>query len=154
MPERVKLAITEVREPRLVGRTEVMEFLATGGSENRTLKYGAWSRDLYEYIRKGAVIDVDVETKVSEKTDPGGEHYVSRKITQLYIDGQPVIRKPAAGRAWGKSPEQVRTERASIEAQVAVKAITDLEAAGRTVKPELLALRDAWLLKALRGGPA
>ncbi|MGD0794944.1 MAG: hypothetical protein ABR958_05055 [Dehalococcoidales bacterium] len=152
MAERCKLKVIEVKEPRQVGQAEVLEFLATGDPGNKTLKYGAWTKILYEYIKKGAVIDAEIETKISDKTDPGGEHYVSRRIMQLYIDGQPVIKKAGTGRAWGKSPEEIRIERASIEAQVAVKAITDLEAAGKTVRTELLILRDAWLKKALKGG--
>ncbi|HPC72556.1 MAG TPA: hypothetical protein PLB48_12170 [Treponema sp.] len=147
MAERIKLTITEVKEPRAVGQAEVLELLAVG-PDNKTLKYGAWNKSFYEYIKKGAVIDADIETKVSDKTDPNGEHYVSRKIVQLYSNGQPVIKK-STGRTYGKSPEEIRAERQSIEAQVAVKAITDLEVAGKSVKPELLSLRDAWLKNAL-----
>jgi hypothetical protein len=144
------LIITNVSKPRQVGQAEVLEFIATG-PDNKPLKYGAWSKQLYDFIKKDAAIDADIETKVSDKTDPAGEHYVSRKVAQLYVNGQPVIKKSpgAGGRAYGKSPEEIRIERQSIEAQVAVKAITDLEVAGRIVKPELLTLRDNWLKRAL-----
>ncbi len=150
MAERIKLTVIDVKEPRPVGQAEVLEFIASGSPDKRTHVYGVWHTALYEHIKKCAV-NVDVETKVSEKTDPGGGHYVNRKIVQLYVNGQPVIKKQAGGRFYGKSPEESRAERASNAAQVAVKVITDLEVAGRTVKPELITLRDNWLRKALRG---
>jgi hypothetical protein len=145
--DRTKLTITVVKEPRPVGQAEVLEFSAIG-PDNKTLKYGAWNKALYEHIKKGAVIDVEVETKVSDKKDPDGEPYVSRKITQLYINSEPVIKKPA-GKAWGKSPEEIKAERASLEALAAVKAITDLEVAGKTVSQELITLKNNWLKRAL-----
>jgi hypothetical protein len=144
MAERIKLTVVEVKEPRQVGQAEVLPFMATG-PDNKTLQYGAWNRALDKYIKKGAVIDADIETKISDKTDPNGKNYVSRKVTQLYVNGEAVIKKQAIVRSFGKSPE----ERLSIEAQTAVKAITDLEVAGKSIKPELLALRDNWLRKAL-----
>jgi hypothetical protein len=143
MAERLKLKVLQVRPARQVGQAEVLEFTAVG-EDKKTWMYGAWSRALYEYIKEDAVIDVDVEVKVSDRTNGGGEHYVNRKIVQLYVNGQPVIKKPS-GRAYGKSPEEIK----SIEAQVAVKAITDLEIANKTLRPELLTLRDTWLKRAL-----
>jgi hypothetical protein len=86
MAERYKLTVVEVKVPRQVGQVEVLEFLATGGPENKTLKYCAWNKSLYEHIKKGAVLDAEVETKISDKTDS----YISRKVTQLYINGQMV----------------------------------------------------------------
>ncbi len=148
MADRMKLKVLQVRQARQVGQAEVLEFTAIG-EDNKTWLYGAWSKPLYEYIQKDAVIDVEVEVKVSDRTNGGGEHYVNRKILQLYQNGQPVIKKQSGGRSYGKSPEEIK----SIEAQVAVKAITEMEIAGRPVKPELINLRDGWLKKVL-GLPA
>ena len=141
--EKHTLKITEDKEPRPVGQAEVMEFLATD-PDNKTLKYGVWSKSLYEFIKKGVAIDAEIETKVSDKTTPEGEHYVSRKVVQIYNNGQPLVKKQG-GRTWGKSPEEIK----SIEAQVAVKVITDLEIAGKPINPGLVNLRNAWLQKAL-----
>ena len=144
MPERMKLTITQVKDPRQVGQAEVLPFMDTV-PDNKTLQYGAWNKELYPFIKKRVIIDVDIESKVSVKMDPDGKPYVSRNIIQLYADGEPIIKKQAAGRSYGRSPE----ERLSIEAQVAVKAITYLEIAGKSVKPELLQLRDSWIRKVL-----
>ena len=149
MADRIKLTIKEVKEPRKVGQGEVVQFLAVG-PDNKTLNYSAWDKTIWPYIKKTAVIDCEIESKVSDKKDPGGENYVSRNVVQLFIDGKPlIVKKASAGRSWGKSPEDLKLERASIEAQVAVKAITDLEIAGRAVKVELIERRDKWLTKAL-----
>lgn len=106
--DRIKLVITEVKEPRPVGQTEVLEFFAHVGTDTKTLRYGVWSKSLYEYIKKDAVIDCDMDTKISDKNDPDGNPYVSRKITQIYIDGKPVGLKQQ-GR-FGKSSEQIMIE--------------------------------------------
>jgi hypothetical protein len=144
MTERSKLTILEVKDPRPVGQAELLPFIAAG-PDQKALQYGCWTKTLYEYIKKGAVIDADIETKVSDKVDPNGVNYVSRRVVQLYADGGTVLKKQLIGRSYGKTPE----ERLSIEAQTAIKAITDLEVAGKTVRPELIALRDNWLKRAL-----
>ena len=147
--ERLKLAITSVKEPRKVGQGEVLQFFATG-PDNKTLNYSVWDKSSWSYIKKGAVLDCEVETKISDKKDPGGENYVARNIVQLFIDGKPVIeKKQSPGRSWGKSAEELRAERASTESIAAIQTITALEIAKVAVKPELISLRDTWLRKAL-----
>jgi len=150
MADRLKLTVTDVKEPRKAGQGEFVQFFATG-PDNKTLNYATWHKSSYQYIKKGAVIDCEIETSVSEKKDQfTGENYISRNLNQLYIDGKPVIeKKQGPGRSWGKSAEELKADRASNEAMVAVKAITDLEIAGRSVKVELIELRDKWLRKAL-----
>jgi hypothetical protein len=131
MSDRMKLTITEVKEPRPVGQTEVLDCMATG-PDNKTLKYGAWDKAFYPFIKQGAVLDVEVETKTSEKTDGDGNHYVNRKIVQIYIDGKPVKQQrdgfKGGGGYHGKTPE----ETASIERQTAVKVAADLALGGIT----------------------
>jgi hypothetical protein len=149
MADRMKLKIIEVKPPRQVGQAEVLEFLAQNG-DAKTLRYSVWHKSLYEYIKKDSVIDVDVEIKVSEKTDPEGNHYVSRKVVQFYgAKGEALVKKQV--RTYGKSPEEVRAERASIEAMCAVKVITELELGGKVTSPQLIGLRDAWLKRVLGG---
>ena len=150
MTDRMKLKVTEVKEVKKIGQADALPFLAAGPNGKR-LSYVAWSKSIFEHIKKDAELDVEVDVKVSEKKDQfTGENYVSRNVVQLYVDGKPlIVQKPNTGRSWGKSPEDLKLERASIEAQVAVKAITDLEIAGRAVKVELIERRDKWLTKAL-----
>lgn len=141
MPDRVKLTIIEVKEPRPVGQTEVLEFLAHVGTDTKTARYGVWSRSLYEYVKKDAVIDCDVDTKVSEKRDPDGNPYISRKVTQIYVDGQPVTKPKGQFQPRNGSPEA----KASIEAQVAVKAIIELRVADKIDdKSEIYKAALAW----------
>ena len=142
----MKLKVTEVKEVKKIGQADALPFLAAGPNGKR-LSYVAWSKSIFEHIKKDAELDVEVDVKVSEKKDQfTGENYVSRNIIQLYVDGKPVIvQKQGPGRSWGKSAEELR----SNEAMAAVQAITSLECAGKPVKPELLALRDSWLRKAL-----
>ncbi len=112
---RTKLYIVEVKEPpRPVGQTEVLDFMAHTGEGSKTLKYGVWSKSLYEYIKKDAVIECDVVVKESEKTDDNGQHYINRKVTMIYVNGE-AVKKSGGGR--GISPE----ERVSIERQTCLK---------------------------------
>ena len=150
MADRIKLKVKEVKEVKKIGQADALPFLAVG-PDGKRLPYIAWHKSIFERIKKDAELDVDVDVKVSEKKDQySGENYVSRNIVQLYVDGKPVIaQKQGTGRPYGKSPEELRIERASIEAQTAVKVITDLEIAGRSVKVELIELRNKWLQKAL-----
>jgi hypothetical protein len=138
--ERHNLTITEVRQPRQVGQAEVLEFVATN-SNNKPFKYGVWSKPLYQHIKQGAVIDAEVDIKISDKLDPNGQPYENRKVTQIYVNNEPVLKK---AKAWGgHSPE----DRESIEIQTAVKAVTDLWNGGKltTTDPEVKLLR-IWLV--------
>jgi hypothetical protein len=123
---RVKLTITEVKEPRSVGQAEVLDFMATGEG-NKALKYGVWSKSLYEYIKSGAVIDAEVVTKESDKTDDNGNHYVNRKVTNIYVNGEAAVKKGGFGGGGGykDSPET----RISIENMSCMKGIFDLRIA-------------------------
>ena len=116
---RKKLTIVTLLEKRKVGEAEVQEFTAKVEGEEATGKHGVWSKVLYEYIKEGATLDCDVVTKKSEKSDPDGNPYWNRKISQIYIDGKPIAQS-SSKQGW--QPRQDNPEqRRSIERQVAAK---------------------------------
>ncbi len=124
---RKKLTIVKLLEKRKVGEAEVQEFTAVvgePGKDNPSAKYGVWVRSLDEYIKPDATIDCDVVVKTSEKLDPDGNPYQNRKVTQIYMDGQPVgIAKKQFG--GGFSQQDSPEKRRSIERQTALTLAVD-----------------------------
>jgi len=117
MADRLKLKITEVKEPRAVGSAEVLDFFAVIGDDTKTARYGVWSKSLYEYIKKDVVIDCEVEVKTSEKKDPDGNPYVTRKVTQIFVDGKPVKTptKSSEGKWRGRNEDRTDARTAVME---------------------------------------
>lgn len=134
--ERVKLTITEAKEPVAVGDKGALKkaFTAKREGTDKAVSYFTFSKSLFEKVLAGASIDADVETSTREYD---GNTYTDRKVSQIYEGGQPVAQHgTGAGsggqRAWGKSPETLALEHknemeieilthGSIEKQVAVK---------------------------------
>ena len=110
---RQKIKVKEVQGIKPIGEKGFpkLEFTDEAGS-----KWGAFSEALFPYIKPGVEIDADI--KITKK-ESGEVTYTNRTVTQIYEGGQPVRVKRSSG---SKSPEEM----ASIETQVAVKAITDL----------------------------
>ena len=149
---RKKLTIVKVLEKRKVGNAEVQEFTAKIESEETNAKYGVWSRALDEYIKPDTTIDCDVVTKKSEKLDPESNPYVNRKVTQIYLDGKPVIEQ--TGFQIGRySPQPNNT--ASIEAQTAIKEIGECWRVGKLKDDDILvtACYRPWITRRLSHQP-
>ena len=143
--ERLKLTITRVEPTQIIagkdGKADFPKFSFAAKTEGgKELSYFTFSRSLFPLIEVDKVIEADVQISTRES---GGNIYTDRQVKQIYQEGQPVAQK----RQWsgGRSPQ----ERASIEAQVAVKAITELEIAGKTIALGLVELRNTWLRQAL-----
>jgi len=142
---RLKLTITEVKERQPVGDKGAVKltFMATEGESDKALSYFTFSSRLFETIEKGGAIDCDVNISTRNWTGDDGNvmTFTDRKVTQIYIDGQPVGGKRFGG--YGDSPEKI----ASIEAQSRAKIISELWIAGVIDKDsaEVKKLR-AWIM--------
>ena len=124
---RQKLTISHVGEPQAVGDKGAQKVtLKAKGEDGKELQYYTFSKSLVPFLKIGETVEALVT--VSQR-EVGDAIYTDRKITEIYIDGQPVSSKGQGGKP-GFQPYQQRigdpAERASIEAQVAVKAVTEL----------------------------
>jgi len=123
---RLKLEITEVSEPKDIGKERtwmMLEFKAKLEDADKAHTYKAFNEKFFEHIKKGETIDCDINitTNTSER-DGEPITFTNRKVTQIYIDGQPVNVRQSGGGRWQDNPET----RASIETQTAVKAMIGL----------------------------
>lgn len=124
--ERRTIKVASVSPPRKVGdKYEVVEFKGEDG-----VTYEVWSSTLAEAVKVGAELDVEIihTTKVTDQAT-----YHHHKVTQIYIDGQPVRGKKDGGYR-GHSPE----ERRSIERQVSAKLACEFFDTKTGVDPILL----------------
>lgn len=146
--KRVKLEITEVSEPKDIGKDRpfmMLEFKAKGEDDDKAHTYKAFSSRLFEYIEKGATIDCDINitTKTVEGQDEEPRTYTNRKVTQIYVDGQPVNVRQSGGGYRQDSPET----RASIESQKRADITAQLWIGGKFDEktPEVIKMRK-WLM--------
>lgn len=142
---RLKLTITEVKDRQPVGDKGAVKltFMATEGESDKALSYFTFSTRLFETIEQGKEIDCDVNISTRNwERDGDIQTFTDRKVTQIYIDGQPVGGQRRQG-GYGYSPEKL----ASIEAQSRAKIISELWIAGVIDKDsaEVKNLR-TWLL--------
>jgi len=143
---RLKLTVTEVKERQPVGDKGAVKltFMATEGESDKALSYFTFSSRLFETIEQGKGKELDCDVNISTRNWTGDDGnvmtFTDRKVTQIYIDGQPVGGKRFGG--YGDSPEKI----ASIEAQSRAKIISELWIAGKFDgnDPEVKKLR-AWL---------
>ncbi len=122
--ESKKLTITAVLPITKVGEKNLdkLSFKAKDESGQEHL-YSTFNSKLFDAIQKAVdqTMDFDIETSVN-----GG--YTNRKVLQVYTGGEPVlIKKNTFGGGRAISPE----DRASIEAQVAVKLAVELRLADK-----------------------
>ena len=124
---REQLKIIEVKDIQKVGEkgAELLKFKAQG-PDGKELWFQTFRKSLFDAIKAGVSIDADIEVKTEERN---GTEYTNRQVSQIYRGGQPVAVKGQfqGYRNSGKSPEEI----ASIEQQVAVKALTELMVAGK-----------------------
>ena len=135
---RSKLQVTETAgEPKSFGDHggQVLNFRAKfTGPENsswlgQVMGFGCFKKDLFATIQAtaiGSTLECDVETKPYQAQD--GER-LNFNITQIYVDGQPVVVKAQGRGGYGNvdSPEKLK----SIEDQNRSARITDLWIAGK-----------------------
>lgn len=106
MAERKNLTITQVNEIQKVGNKQIpkLSFRARENDNELAGMYFTFKSSLFELIKEGQTITADVETSTREWE---GNTYTDRKITQVYVDGQPVSGK---SQYRGKSPEELEQQ--------------------------------------------
>ena len=124
---REALTIIEIKDVKEVGTkgAQVLAFKARG-PDGKELWYSTFRKSLFDAIKPGESIAADVEVKTQERE---GATFTNRQVNRVYVGEQPVAVKGQfqGYRNSGKSPEEI----ASIEQQVAVKALTELMVAGK-----------------------
>ena len=115
-----RLTILEVNDIEKVGAKNIpkLGFRAKGVDSNE-YPYFTFRTSLFDYIKKDTTIEADVETKTREYQ---GNIYHDRKVTEIYVGGQPVGEKK---KAWGGSQESP-AKQASIEGMFAVREVGDM----------------------------
>jgi len=126
---RLKLEITEVSEPKDIGKERpwmMLEFKAKLEGEEKSHTYKAFNEKFFEHIKKGETVDCDIN--ITSKTVEGkdGPHtYTNRKVTQIYVDGQPVNIKQSGGYRGGGNYQADPAKLASEELRSRMHAIKD-----------------------------
>lgn len=113
MAERVKLIVTETKDIQAIGDkgAKKLAFKATN-ADGRELAYFTWRTQIFPHITVGSELDAEVETTSREYE---GNVYTDRKVNQLYIEGQPVIKGSSGDGKWrSKSPEEMELSRRSF----------------------------------------
>jgi len=154
MSERIKLIITEVGEVQKVGDKQLpkLSFKAKN-SEGKELSYFTFNQKLFPSIVKDTTIEADIEATPWQSGDNSG---INRKVVQIYVNGQAIVESKGqgGGKQWGKSPEQLATERASIESQTAFNGVIELLVAKVIELNNPLAIRAVdWASEKLGGEP-
>ena len=114
--KRLTLEITEVSEPKDISKDNrpfmMLEFKAKAEGDDKPHTYKAFSSKLFEHIQTGTSIDCDINitTKIVEGQDGEPRTYTNRKVTQIYVDGQPVNVRQSGGGHYGKPLEATLAE--------------------------------------------
>ena len=104
--ERKNLTITHVEEIKKVGDKQIPKLPFKAKDGDTELAYFTFRSSLFEAIKVGQTINVDVEisTRVWD-----GQTYTDRRVVQVYVDGQPIGGKGQQGYR-GKSPEELEQQ--------------------------------------------
>jgi len=124
---RKKLLVISVDEIKSVGDkgAKKLPFKASDESGQHYL-YFTFKTDLFETIQKSVDASIDCEIETSQR-EYDGNIYTDRKVTQIFVGGEPVAQKKSFGGYRGRSPEEV----ASIETQCAMKMVCELTISGK-----------------------
>jgi len=101
--ERKNLTITHVEEIKKVGDKQIPKLPFKAKDGDTELTYFTFRSSLFEAIKVGQTINVDVETSTRVWD---GQTYTDRRVVQIYVDGQPIGGKGQQGYR-GKSPEEL-----------------------------------------------
>lgn len=131
----MKLTVVSVEAEKPVGDKGAIKLqFKAKGEDDKILTYFTFSKRLFTSITDGKEIDATIETSEREHE---GNTYVDRKVTE--IEG-------AAKGGWQGGGRQESPEaRASIETQVAIKAVTELLCSDKKVPKDIRDAYDAWL---------
>ena len=87
--------------------------------EGKPITVTAFSNSFDEHLLTGKMLDCDIEQSTN---DSGGQTYVNFKFMQLYVNGEPVDRKPQQGKQWSNNFQQTPETRALKAAEILVSA--------------------------------
>lgn len=135
----MKLTVVSVEEEKKIGTQGAVKLQFKAKDGDKTLTYFTFSKRLFPAIVEGKEIDATVE--VSER-EYDGNTYTDRKVTD--IEGV------AKGGFQGGGRQEDPVARASIEAGVAVKAVTDLLCADKKVPADINKAYESWLRDKLK----
>ena len=146
MAERKTITVIQIKDVVKVGDKgiEKLQFKARNEAGEEAW-YFTFRPTLFDAIHNSQnspiEIDVDVTTREYE-----GNTYTDRKVSQVYINGEPVAQTKGRGN-YGKSPE----DRAQIALQIAAKITAELWIAGKLTDdaPQVEGLCE-WLLQQLK----
>ena len=154
---RAKIKIVKVFDRRTgtgqKGPWEAQDFTGKSTTQGTDTRFGIFQKkELYPFIVEGAVIDLEWNDKESDRVDPTGAKIIDHNVSNIYVNDKPTL-QPAqpqggSGKAWGKTPEQLAAERASIESQTAYNGIIKLMEA-KIAPVEMATLALAWAKKRL-----
>lgn len=141
--KRMTLAVTEVKERQPIGEKGAVKlnFKAKGEDGDKEFWYFTFSQRLFETIEQGKGRELECDVNISTR-EWDGNTYIDRKVTQIYIEGQPVGGRRPGG--YQESPET----RASIERMSKMGRSTELWIAGKFDgnSPEVKKLR-GWIME-------
>jgi hypothetical protein len=101
--ERKNLTITHVEEIKKVGDKQIPKLPFKAKDGDSELSYFTFRSSLFDAIKVGQTINVDVETSTRVWD---GQTYTDRRVVQVYVDGQPIGGKGQQGYR-GRSPEEL-----------------------------------------------
>ncbi len=123
------LTITWVGEVKEVGQKGTKKLPFKGkDAEGHELQYFTFRDTLFPSIVTGKTVEIEFQESHREHE---GNTYVDRKVSQIFVDGQPIAKSGFGGKSWGQSPETIELrhkhdleleaiKRASIEKQTAL----------------------------------
>lgn len=147
--ERKKLTVLDMKELKSIGDkgTLKLEFKAKG-EDGKELWYFTFSKRFFEHIKKDVTLDAEVDTSTRES---GGNTYTDRKVTNIFVDGQPIGGQKGSFGGGYNRPDNT----ASIESQTAAKIGAELLVAKIITPTDPLGKATiSWALSRLSGGPA
>ena len=100
MADRMKIKVFEVKERLPIGDKGAVKLSFKGEADGKELWFFTFSKRLFEAIESKKEIDAEVDVSEREWVGRDGQSHTSidRKVTQIYIDGQPIA--TAGGRTY------------------------------------------------------
>jgi len=128
---RAKLVVTSVATARPIGEDNVvLDFKAHVEGQEEEKGYETWGKVFVDLVKTEAILDCEI-------TDIQKGDQTRHRVTQMFDSAGKPIRPPRGGGGgggkgyYGKNPESVAIERASIEATNAVIFVGELLKAGK-----------------------
>lgn len=108
--EQQEFTILEVKEVAEVGERKIPKLPFKVKVNDKEFWYFTFSKRLFETIQQGQGKTCKADVEISER-EYNGDTYIDHKVTEIYIDGQPVGGKSGGFRRGGSSPEELELKR-------------------------------------------